>query len=81
MAIARDLDRVANLIGTSVTGAATVLEISNAGDPPAGRMPAWLSRISLSTPNELSKNQLLFVLGLWLGLSIPYLLHFSCSGP
>lgn len=81
MAITRDLDRIANLIGISTTGAATVLEISNAGDPPAGRMPAWLSRISLSTPNELSKNQLLFVLGLWWGLSIPYLLHFSCSGP
>ena len=81
MAIARDLDRIANLVGISVTGAATVLEISNAGDPPAGRMPAWLRRVSLSTPNELSKNQLLFVLGLWWGLSIPFLLHFSCPSP
>jgi hypothetical protein len=80
MAIARDLDRIASLIGTSVTGAATVLEISNAGDTATGRVPPWLSRLSLSTPNELSKNQLLFVLGLWWGLAIPYLLHFACSG-
>ncbi len=41
-------------------------------------MRPWQS-FRLSTVNELSKNQALFVFGLYLGLALPSLLHLGAA--
>ncbi len=42
----------------------------------AERRFSWRT-IRLSTVNELAKNQLMFILGIYLGLALPVLLHFT----
>jgi len=46
--------------------------------PHATSQSPWQS-FRLSTVNELSKNQALFVFGLYLGLALPSLLHLGAA--
>lgn len=76
-ALLRDIGLLARMAGASKDQADAILETYGA-EVKASRpqTPAWLF-VRLSTVNELSKNQLLFVFGLYLGLALPNLLHLG----
>lgn len=78
-ALLHDIDLLARMAGASKSQADAVLEAYGVDiTPPGSGKPAWHS-IRLSTVNELSKNQALFVVGLYLGLALPSLLHIGSA--
>ena len=75
-----DIDLLARMAGASKEQADAILEAyAVEATPPGSVRPSWRS-LRLSTVNELSKNQALFVFGLYLGLALPSLLHVGSAG-
>jgi membrane protein implicated in regulation of membrane protease activity len=76
-ALISDLTLLAQAIGARPEQAKAILEMygSEAADATSPRL-SWRT-FRLSTVNELSKNQVMFVFGLYLGLALPDLLHFA----
>ena len=76
-ALLHDVDLLARIAGANKSQADAILEAHEVEttQPGSGKI-AWRS-VRLSTVNELTKNQALFVFGLYLGLALPNLLHFG----
>ena len=78
-ALLLDIDLLSRMAGASKCQADAILEAYDVDVmPPETGKPAWRS-IRLSTVNELSKNQALFVVGLYLWLALPSLLHIGSA--
>jgi len=78
-ALLHDIDLLARMAGTSKGQADAVLEAYGVEImPPGSGKRTWRS-MRLSTVNELSRNQAPFVVGLYLGLALPSLLHLGSA--